>query len=130
MPTVTLGCEPLFQPLVFCRVVGLVHLAIVIMAAFLALPPLIRSRRTYWGFIRGFTVFNALLLLCGTCTNVLWDAVVVRRINISIVLVFALATWITSVFLYSRIQFPIRRASRYFWSMPNWSNHSGNANRC
>lgn len=80
--------EPFFQICAYAMLMGAVHGIVVVGGAILATPVLIVSRRKYWVFFRGFALFNALLLVCGTVANLLWDRFIFRMVYLSMDYVF------------------------------------------
>ncbi len=80
--------EPLSQICAYAVVMGIVHGVVIVGTALLATPILFVSRRKYWTFLRSFLVFNALLLVSGTVTNLLWDRFIFRNVYLSMDYVF------------------------------------------
>lgn len=80
--------EPLFQICSYAMLMGIVHGIVVVGAALLATPVLFVSRWKYWIFLRGFAVFNVMLLVCGTLANLLWDRLIFRNVYVSMDYIF------------------------------------------
>lgn len=102
--------EPLFQIGAYAMLMGLVHGLVVVGAALLATPVLFVCRRKYWMFLRGFAVFNALLLVCGTVANLLWDRFIFGNVYVSTDYVFDFTPFL-----------PITQA----WVDAPWGNQTG-----
>lgn len=62
--------------LLYIGFMGLFHAAIVIAGLLLALPLLLGRKRRYLVFVRGFFVFNALLLVVSAMLNALWSCTI------------------------------------------------------
>ena len=80
--------EPIFQIVAYGELMGLFHLALLLVALVLGLPCLFVSRAKYVIFARGFAVFNVLLWFCGMAANLLWDTFVFKTLYTSTDYVF------------------------------------------